>query len=255
MRSTLVDDGLTHDAFLGGRVHLWQPRDGYRAGVDPVLLAASVPAVSGQSVLELGCGGGVAMACLNTRVAGLSLTGVEVQSAYAALAERNVPEARIVCADLREMPGDLRQQSFDHVIANPPFFPRASHTAARDAGRNAGRMELDSTISDWVDVMARRLRPRGFAHIIQRIERLPELLTACDARLGSLEVLPIAGRIGRAAHLVIVRARKGGRAGFRLLPPLILHEGAHHLDDRDSYAPEISAVLRDGAPLDWAWAS
>ena len=54
--STLGD--LTCDDFLGGRLSIWQPRDGYRAGVDPVLLAASVPARAGQSVLELGCGTG-----------------------------------------------------------------------------------------------------------------------------------------------------------------------------------------------------
>ena len=38
------DTELTYDAFLGGKLHLWQPRRGYRAGVDPVLLAASVEA-------------------------------------------------------------------------------------------------------------------------------------------------------------------------------------------------------------------
>ena len=33
---------LTHDAFLGGRIRVWQPARGYRAGTDPVLLAAAV---------------------------------------------------------------------------------------------------------------------------------------------------------------------------------------------------------------------
>ena len=71
------DTELTRDAFLGGLVHLWQPRSGYRAGVDPVLLAATIPAVSGQRVLELGCGVGAAVLCLGARVAGLELVGVE----------------------------------------------------------------------------------------------------------------------------------------------------------------------------------
>jgi tRNA1(Val) A37 N6-methylase TrmN6 len=62
------DDELSRNDFLGGRLRLWQPVSGYRAGVDPVLLAASVPALSGQSVLELGCGAGAAILCLATRV-------------------------------------------------------------------------------------------------------------------------------------------------------------------------------------------
>ena len=55
---------LTDDGFLGQRLHILQPRQGYRAATDPVLLAAAVPAQSGQSVLELGCGAGVASLCL-----------------------------------------------------------------------------------------------------------------------------------------------------------------------------------------------
>ncbi|MCO4829001.1 MAG: methyltransferase, partial [Lentibacter algarum] len=59
---------LTHDAFLGGRLKLWQPKQGYRAGVDPVLLAASIAAKAGESVLDLGCGAGAAALCLGRRV-------------------------------------------------------------------------------------------------------------------------------------------------------------------------------------------
>ena len=87
-----TDDDLSCNDFLGGRVRLWQPKAGYRAGVDPVLLAASVPAEPGQSVLELGCGGGAAILCLAARIPGLQLIGVELQAAYAELAGRNADE-------------------------------------------------------------------------------------------------------------------------------------------------------------------
>mgnify|MGYP001821000592 CR=1 FL=1 len=58
-------DDLSRDAFLGGKLHLLQPKTGYRAGVDPVLLAASVPAAAGERVLDLGCGVGAAALCLS----------------------------------------------------------------------------------------------------------------------------------------------------------------------------------------------
>ena len=51
---------LSCDGFLGGRLKIFQPKSGYRAATDPVFLAAAVPAQAGQSVLELGCGAGVA---------------------------------------------------------------------------------------------------------------------------------------------------------------------------------------------------
>lgn len=245
---------LTRDAFLGGRLHLWQPRRGYRAGVDPVLLAAAVPARAGQAVLELGCGAGAAMLALAARVPGLSLTGVELQDLYAGLAERNAAEngvpADVVCADLAALPPELRQRSFDHVIANPPYFRPGAHSPSPDAGRGTA-LGGDTPLSAWIDVAARRLAPKGYLHMIQRADRLPEMLGACDGRLGSVEVLPLAARAGRAPDLVILRARKGGRAAFRLHAPLILHEGVRHERDGDSYSAEITRVLREGAALNW----
>ena len=72
-------DDLTHDAFLGGKLQLLQPKNGYRAGVDPVFLAATVNAKEGETVLDLGCGVGAAALCLGTRIPSLKLTGVERQ--------------------------------------------------------------------------------------------------------------------------------------------------------------------------------
>ncbi|WP_372993332.1 tRNA1(Val) (adenine(37)-N6)-methyltransferase [Sulfitobacter sp.] len=229
-------------------LHLWQPRKGYRAGVDPVLLAATVPAQAGQRVLELGCGVGAASLCLGARVPGLALTGVEIQPTYAALARRNSQDFEVVDADLAQMPLALRQRQFDHVLANPPYFDRDASIASKDSAREAALGER-TPLEKWVEIAAKRLAPKGQAHFIHRAERLPDLIRALPHDMGSIEVLPIAPRIGRMAELIILRARKSGRGAFRLCAPLIMHEGATHLVDGDSYVPQIRAVLREGAAL------
>ncbi len=249
--SRFSDCDLTCNDFLGGRVRLWQPRSGYRAGVDPVLLAACVPARQGQTVLELGCGAGAAIQCLLARVPDLQSTGVELQPAYADLARRNAienVEITVVEADLNALPDDLRQMQFDHVIANPPYYRAGAHSPASDTGRRMALGE-NTPLSDWIDVAARRLAPRGYLHMIQKADRLPDMLAGCTGRLGSVEILPLSPRTDRAAELVILRARKGGRAAFRLHAPLVLHTGDRHVEDGESYTPQVSAVLRDGADL------
>lgn len=252
--SMFSDEDLTCNDFLGGKLRLLQPRKGYRAGVDPVLLAAAVPARAGSRVLELGCGAGPALFCLAVRVPDLGLTGVEIQPAYASLAKRNAAlnalDADIHCADLEALPDVLRQQQFDHVLANPPYFRSGAHSRSSDPGRQVAMGE-ETALEAWVLVAAKRLVPKGYMHMIHRIERLPDILAACTGKLGSIEVLPIAPRQGRAAELVLVRARKEGRAAFRLHAPLILHDGVCHQKDEDSYRAEISAILRQGAPLSW----
>ncbi|KZY49068.1 methyltransferase domain-containing protein [Sulfitobacter sp. KE29] len=246
-----TEDDLTCDAFLGGKLHLWQPRRGrgYRAGVDPVLLAASIEAKAGQSVLELGCGAGAAVLCLGARVPGLTLTGCELQPAYAELARRNGGAAlEVVEADLTEMPLHLRQRQFDHVLANPPYFDRAASVQSRDPGRETALGEA-TPLRQWVRTAARRIKPKGQAHFIHRAERLPEILAALPHEMGSVEVLPLASRAGRMPELILLRARKNGRGAFRLYHSFVMHRGARHEGDGDSYVPEIEAVLRRGAPL------
>ncbi|QDY68586.1 tRNA1(Val) (adenine(37)-N6)-methyltransferase [Qingshengfaniella alkalisoli] len=243
---------ISRDKFLDGRLLIDQPKQGYRAGIDPVLLAAAVPAVSGQTVLELGCGVGTASLCLSARVRDLTLTGVEIQPDYAELARANARRAKVLLqvleTDIRALPMAVRQKNFDHVFANPPYYLREQGTTAQDEGREQALGE-GAPLSDWVDVAVKRLAPGGCLTMIQNADRLPEMLAAAFGRLGAVEVLPLVSRSGRSAGRIILRGRKGRRTPFRLLSPLVLHQGATHFSDADSYRPEIDAVLRGGACL------
>ncbi len=247
-----ADSALRKDRFLNGALRLWQPVTGYRAATDPLLLAAAVPARAGQAALELGCGAGAALLALGWRVPGLALTGVERQPAYADLARRNAAQnalaAQIVTADLAALPPCLRASRFDHVLMNPPFFA-AGAPAARDPGRAGARRE-DTPLDAWIDAGLRRLKPGGYLCLIHRAERLPDILAALAGR-GSAQVRPLVAREGRAAGRVLVLTRKGARAPFTLLAPLVLHEGAAHPGDRDHFTDQARAILRNGAALGW----
>ena len=243
---------LSQNAFLGGRLSIAQPVNGYRAGIDPVLLAATVPAKPGQTLLDLGCGGGVAALCLGSRVPDVQLYGLEVQSPYAALARQNgdangLP-IHVFEGSVEEAPKALNALSFDHVIANPPYYSRANGTAAEDEGRDQGRAG-SASLNDWVCLARKRLKPGGTASFVQDAARLPELLAAFQSGFGGITVLPIAPRVGRSARLVIVQAQKGSSASFQLLAPLILHEGDKHIKDGDDYCQKTTDILRNAAPL------
>jgi tRNA1(Val) A37 N6-methylase TrmN6 len=243
---------LSCNAFLGGKVRVWQPVRGYRAGIDPVLLAATIPAQSGQRVLELGCGVGVASLCLAARVPGITITGLELQPEYADLARRNASENAadftVVTGDLRALPEALKQQQFDHVIANPPYFRRDAGTGAQDPGRDVA-LGGDTPLSAWVEVAAKRCAPRGYVTFIQRIERLPELMSAMHSHLGSMELLPLMPRPGRPPQLFLIRGRRGGRAEFKMHAGLLVHPADTHQDGGEDYTPLLRDVQRYGAYL------
>lgn len=240
----------TLDDFLGGRLTLEQPAKGYRAGVDPVLLAAATDARAGQSVLELGCGTGAALLCLATRVPDLQVSGVELQEDYADLcranAKRNGIDATIYTANLNEMPAAFTALSFDHVIANPPYFQRDRTRASLDAGRDVA-FRGQTPMADWLNAAFRRLKPKGWLTMIQKAHRLADVLCALDDRFGAITITPITGRTGRDADRFILQVRKHGMTPLVLKSPVVLHMGPTHVKDGEDYAPEIAAVLRDGA--------
>ena len=82
-------DGITEDAVLGGRLRLRQPKRGHRVGHDAILLAAACPARAGDKAVDLGAGVGAAGLALAARVAGTSVTLVEIDPKLAALAAEN----------------------------------------------------------------------------------------------------------------------------------------------------------------------
>ena len=182
---------------------------------------------------------------------GAVLTGVERDADYAALARANAVlngvAMQVWQADLAQMPGDLRAQSFDHVIMNPPYF--ATGTPSGDAARADARHE-QTPLAAWLDAGLRRLRPGGQITIIHLAERLDSILAGLVPRAGAVTILPIAARDGRDAGRVIVQARKGVRTPLRLLSPFVMHQGRAHERDAENLNEKAQAILRHGAALD-----
>lgn len=243
-----TEDADSEDALLGGRVRLRQPRDGYRAAIDPVLLAAAVPLRAGDRVLDLGCGAGAVFLCLAARQPELAITAVERDPAVAALARGNAAlngfadRVEVVEADVAALPAAWGRGGFDHVVSNPPYLPPERADPSLRPGRAAAGVEAGSDLADWVACARRCLRHKGRLTLVHRADRLGELLAALDG-FGEVVVFPLWPRPGRDAARVIVTARKGLRTPLRLAPGLVLHA------DDGGYTEAADAALR-GAGLD-----
>jgi tRNA1(Val) A37 N6-methylase TrmN6 len=156
--------------------------------------------------------------------------------------------------DVAAAPRALRQLSFDHVMLNPPYYTEtatASPVAGRDTAHRERPGEGEAGLPDWIAAGLARLKPKGWLSVIHRAERAPELLRLLDGPAGGITMLPLAPRAGRDAGRVIIRARKGAKAPFRMLSPLVIHAGSAHLRDEDDFSPEAATVLRDAGALDF----
>ncbi|HYB55456.1 MAG TPA: methyltransferase [Alphaproteobacteria bacterium] len=247
----MSEEEISEDALLGGRVRIAQLAAGYRVAIDPVLLAAAVPARAGEQVLDVGTGVGAAALCLATRVAGCRVAGLEVQRSLVRLANDNAKlnglDDRVVVmeGDLLRPPPRLAPGSFDHVMTNPPHLEPGRGTASPTPGKVAANVEGEAQLGAWLAFCLAMVRPKGSVAVIHRADRLDAVLAALYRKAGEIVVFPLWPMAdGRAARRVIVRARKDIETPTRLAQGLVLHRP----DGR--FTEAVEAILRRGAALE-----
>ena len=233
-----------------------QPRSGFRAGLDSVLLGAAV-SDGRQGLLDLGAGVGTAALVALAHNALLSATLAEQNPQMAALAQANAADngfsdrARIVTVDvigraLYRRTAGLADNAFDSVIANPPFFAQGDGTLAADPGRAGARHMDAATLDLWIRTADGAATAGGEVIFVYPAQSLVPLLAGFTRRFGAITVLPLSPRPGEPVSRVLVRGIKGSRAPLTLLASRALHAA-----DGSDFAPEFDAIFRGTARLVW----
>ncbi|WP_084417902.1 tRNA1(Val) (adenine(37)-N6)-methyltransferase [Henriciella litoralis] len=246
----MVEAITTADAFLGGVVTVFQPRKGFRAGTDSVLLSAALdPAQTGEAA-EFGCGAGGALLPAAWRLKDTRFTGFEHDPDMLDLARRGVAEngfgARVEISrqDVSSIPRDWENR-YDLVFSNPPFF-REGSIKTPGASKHNAYMET-VPLKDWVGNMLHVLKPKGRFMMIHRASELARILALIERRSGQIEVMPVRSFPGDDAKRVIVRARKGLRSGsMRLLSGIDIYTSKGGQRTR-----LMEEIARNGTGLDW----
>ena len=251
---TESDGAFSEDGFLGNRLVIRQPRHGHRSGHDAVLLAASVGDEKAQSVCDLGAGAGVVGLCILARLPKAQLIGVEIDPDLCNLARKNAAmngfteRAQFVSGDITGPFSELglKSNSFDHVVANPPFYQSDRVPPVQDAARARAHQTDAAGLENWVRCACALAAGNGLVTFVHRAEALDELLSAMRGRLGALKVQPVAPRAGEAAHRVLVQGRRDARTPLVLLAPIALQNAT------GQPSAEAEAILRHGATLAFA---
>lgn len=201
----------------------------YRFTSDSVLLSKFVKGKKGDVVADFCAGSGIVglhFMCLNTHIS--SVTLYEMQPALSDMSARtiqynNFAKAAAVCARVQDIGAEYNGR-YSLVLCNPPYerggFENISYEKA------ICRKEITITLAEILDVAARLLKFGGRLAIINRADRVAELIYGLKSRsLEPKRMQFVCGRQGGKPYLVMVEAAKGGREGVEVLP-LAVNEGA-----------------------------
>lgn len=232
----------TIDAFHRGAFHIVQPKGrGHRAGMDAMLLACLVDDDRPVRVADLGAGAGAAGLAVASRLPDAEVALFERSADMAAFARKglalmenarfarrvSVIEADVTLTAKARNDAGLIDESFHHVIMNPPFNDPGDRLTP-DALKAEAHAMTDGLFESWLRTAGAIMLPGGQLSLIARPQSIGDIIAACGKRFGGIEITPIHPREGENAVRILVTAIKGSRARLAMRFPLVMHdEGTH----------------------------
>ncbi len=195
------------------------PPGAFPFSTDSAVLAHFVRLSRNARVLDLGSGCGTLGLMLCAAFPGCQVTGIEQDPAAHAAALRNIHRNRLdcrmnsICADLREVSGEIPAGSFSACISNPPYFSGGglSRTLPR------ARQEVSCTLQELMQAAARALQFGGDFFLVHKPDRLAQIIALGSAQaLEAKRLLLLRHREGGGVILVFLQLRKGGKPGLQI---------------------------------------
>jgi tRNA1Val (adenine37-N6)-methyltransferase len=245
-RQEIVKPEETLDDLILGNMKVIQAVRGYRFSLDAVLLAHFSELDGIKQAIDLGTGSGVIPILLAVRSPGIRISGIEIQPAMVDKARRSVNlngldgRIKIIQGDIKEIHKCLQGGCADLVLSNPPFWKTGEGHISINPEEAIARHEINLKLEELVGQGAYLLRQGGKMTIIQRADRLAELMDIFARHKLSLKRMRMVHSFAdRNAGLVLLEGQKNRPGNLTILPPLIIYE------QPGEYCAEIKLIYRE----------
>lgn len=236
---------ITKDSILNGKIELYQPKQGYRVAIDPLLLSSVIELKNNQTILDVGCGVGTISLILKHLNKSQQITSLDIDPTVIDLCQKNsklnnLPLNTINAAINSNL---LKHKSFDCVVTNPPYYNPSKFR--RSKTKLKANFET-ITLSSWISFCLKRLKPKGSFYIVHIPEKLNEILESIKTITGKIEIIPIYSYQNQPARRIIVKCKKGSKESLKILPGIISHQ------ENGEYSEDLKMIL-DGkfSKINW----
>lgn len=225
----IKEDETLEDLQLSG-LAIIQKKDGFRFGIDAVLLSDFAKDIRAGEMLDMCTGSGVIPVLLFAKTKIPKIFGLEIQEEVFEMAKRTVRlnnlsyRVFIDKGDVKEGYKIYGKRRFDLITCNPPYMPKGTAVTNELDTKIIARHEVLCTLEDVIKSASELLKQHGHFLMVHKPTRLADIL--CLMREYGIEPKKI-----RLVHknadaepsLVLVDgAYKGGRE-LRIMPPLYLY--------------------------------
>ena len=220
-----------------------QKQNGFKFGIDAVLLSDFAKDTRSRNTLDLCTGTGIVPLLLSVKTDTPRICGLEIQSEIAQMAKRSVEynkigkRVEIVEGDLKNSVEIYGRCSFDKITCNPPYMKKGTAVRNEIDTKSISRHEVMCTLDDIMRVSRELLVSKGRFFMIHRPSRLADILCAMRKyRVEPKRIRFIHPEVNKAPNLVLVEGMKDGGEELKFLPPLYVY------NEDGTYTEEIDII-------------
>jgi tRNA1Val (adenine37-N6)-methyltransferase len=238
-----VKEDETIDDLQLKNLNLIQKKDGFKFGIDAVLLSDFAYIKNKHRVIDLCTGTGIIPFLIYGKYEPQSVYGLEIQEDMVDMAKRSVKlnsldeKVFFLNEDLKNIEFLKQLEKFDVVTVNPPYKLNNSGIINPNDKLAIARHEILCNLEDVISASRVLLKDNGRLFMIHRPERLADIFTLMRKyKIEPKRVKMIHPKIGKAPNIVLVEGQRDGGAYLKWEAPLYVY------DDNGTYTKEIDSI-------------
>lgn len=220
-----------------------QKKDGFKFGVDAVLLADFAKDAPSKMTLDLCTGTGIVPILLAAKTKTPLIHGLEIQTDIAEMAVRSAEynklsdRVKIQCGDLKNASELYGKNIFDKITCNPPYMKGGAGIINDADTKTISRHEVMCTLDDVLKAASELLVPKGRFFMVHRPTRIADIMCAMRKyKIEPKKLRFVHPAPSKAPNMVLVEGMYWGGEDMKILPPLYVY------NENGEYSEEIDKI-------------
>lgn len=221
-----------------------QNKKGFCFGIDSILLSDFAKNLKEDvRVADLGTGTGIISILLCGKTKLKEIIGIEVQKEVYEMAQRSLvlnnleDKFKILNHNILDVNKILDKNSFDVIVTNPPYKKKNTGLINDNEKKIISRHEITATLEDFIKVSKDLLKDKGEFYMVQRPERLVDILNLMRRYKIEPKVLRfVFSSIHKEPKLVLIKGVKFAK------PFLTVQENLYIYKENGEYTDEIKKI-------------
>lgn len=216
---------------------LIQKKDGFKFGVDAVLLSHFANVKKKHRVIDLCTGTGIIPFLLEGKYSPKDILGIEIQDEFVDMANRSADlnkthNISFISEDLKNLKALKKIDKADVITVNPPYKLNNAGIVNPSDKLAIARHEIMCNLENVIEASRILLKDNGRIYMVHRPERLADIITLMRKyKIEPKRIQMVHPKLGKAPNIVLVEGQRDGGAFLKWDAPLYVYNEDGSISD------------------------